>query len=368
MSRINSIDTIRGLSLFFMIYGHMILFWLRPEDEWLKIWLYAFLKPVGATGFLFISGASATLAYKKNQQSEKIPLNTMRNIFLLRAVFILLIGLIFNLGVVLLFEEGHMVDIWSWNALQTIPISLILLWPLLKTSKTLRICIAIVAILLNQVLLNVLTPFNGDGSILGILYHIFFNPSDQYVILSYFGITILGSVVGEILFDLSNVENGDKKTFLLNDKSIFHVLYIGIFILIFSIFYQFPTFLIFNTLSSVLYSIGFVMVLLTVLIIIEVLEVIKTKKSYRYLYYYSYYSFTIFLTHNLLLMLFFQQLNAYLTIWIALFSFIIILGYLFRTMYHKIGIYASVKVGVSILSALIVAKLEKREVRELIAR
>ena len=346
----------------------MILFWLRPEDEWLKIWLYAFLKPVGATGFLFISGASATLAYKKNQQSEKIPLNTMRNIFLLRAVFILLIGLFFNLGVALLFEDGDMAFIWSWNALQTIPISLILLWPFLKTSKTLRICIAIITMLLNQVLLNILTPFKGNGDILGILYHLFYNPSDQYVILSYFGITIIGSVVGEILFDLSNVENGDKKGFLLNDKSIFHVLYIGIFLLIFSIFFQFPNFLIFNTFSSVLYSIGFIMVVLSILIVIEVLEVIKTKKSYRYLYFYSYYSFTIFLTHNLLLMLFFQQLNAYLTIWIALVSFIIILGFLFRTMYHKIGLYGSVKAGLSILSALIVARIEKREVRELITR
>ena len=60
--RIKSIDTLRGLSMFLMVYGHMILFWLRLEDFWLKYWLYAFLQPIGATGFLLISGVSSTLS------------------------------------------------------------------------------------------------------------------------------------------------------------------------------------------------------------------------------------------------------------------------------------------------------------------
>ena len=71
MKRINSVDTIRGLSIWIMVYGHIILFWLRPEDEWLKFWLYAFLQPIGATGFLFISGVSASLAFKKNEHTKK---------------------------------------------------------------------------------------------------------------------------------------------------------------------------------------------------------------------------------------------------------------------------------------------------------
>jgi len=367
MTRINSVDTIRGLSLFFMIYGHMILFWLRPEDQWLKFWLFAFLKPVGATGFLFVSGVSATLAFKNNQFSQKISMTTMKNIYLLRTVFILIIGLFFNLGVAFTFEEGNIAHIWSWNALQTIAISLLLLWPLLQTSKKFRTILAISVILLNQILLNMLTPYKGQGSILGFLYHLLFNPSDQYVILNYFGITLLGSVIGNIISDLSKMNSQEKRAFLFNDMSIIYTFFVGIMIMVFGIWFQFPNFLNYGTLSSFVYSIGFIIAILTMLIIIEVLEVFKTKKSYRYLFFYSYYSFTLFLTHNLLLMLFFQQLDAYFTIWIVIVFFIIVLGYLLRIMYHKIGMYASVKAVLSIISAYIVTKIEKKNIHTILA-
>jgi hypothetical protein len=347
-----------------MVYGHMILFWLRLEDFWLKHWLYAFLQPIGATGFLFISGVSSILAYKTNQQTKKIEMSTMRNIYIVRAILILIIGLLFNFGVAMVFEGGNLTYIWSWNALQTIAISLILTWPFLKTSKVTRITIAIAAIILNQILLNALTPYRGETSIFGIIYHILFNPIDQYVILNYFGIVVIGSVIGDYVYDLKNTENGDKREYLFTNRAIIFSFFLGITILAFGILFLFPTFLIFNTLSSVLYSIGLIMATLSILIVVEVLELIKTKKSYRYLYFYSYYSFTIFLGHNLLLMLFFRMLN-FITIWIVIIIFIAILGWFFRYLYHKAGPKASVKTGISIASTLIVMKLEKRDISKL---
>ena len=157
-----------------MVYGHMLQFWIRPEDFWLKFWLYAFLAPIGATGFLFISGVSSTLAYKNNLQTQKLQMKTMRNIYLLRAFFILIIALFFNFGVTMVFNSGNLADIWNWNALQTISIALLLAWPLLKVSKLFRISIAIMALTLNQILLTSLTPYNGQFNLLGIMYHIFF--------------------------------------------------------------------------------------------------------------------------------------------------------------------------------------------------
>ncbi len=361
MKRINSVDTIRGLSIWFMIYGHIILFWLRPEDHWLKVWLYAFLQPIGATGFLFISGVSASLAFKKNQYTEKVPIVTMRNIYLLRAIFILLIGLVFNFFVAIIFESGNLANIWSWNALQTIAISLLLLWPLLKTSKTFRILLAIIIIIANQILLEMLTPYNGQNNLLGVINHLLFNPYDQYIILNYFGILVIGSVIGDVVFDLSNTDNQQKRDLLYSNKGILYAFFIGIVILVFGLIFQFPSFLYFNSISSILYSIGIIVVALAILIIIEIFEYFKPKKSYKYLYYYSYYSFTIFLGHNLLLMLFFQQLNAYLTIWIAIVVGNVLLGLLFRTMYKKMGPKLSLKAIISIVSFEIVSRFEKRK-------
>ena len=361
MKRINSVDTIRGLSIFFMVYGHIMVFWLRPEDQWLKNWLYAFLQPFGATGFLFISGVSAMLAFRKNQYTNKVSYENMRSMYLLRALFILIIGLIFNYFVAIMFEKGNLADIWSWNALQTIAISLMLTWPLLKTSKTTRILIAISAIIGNQIFLTLLNPYNGQFSLFGFLYYLIFNPTDQYIILNYFGILVIGSVIGDIVFDISNMEYNQRRDLFQNNKGIKYAFFIGASAFFFGIIYQFPTFLAFNSFSSIIYSIGAIIILLFILMIIEEFQIFKPKKSYKYLYFYSYYSFTIFLGHNLLLLLFFQQLNAYLTIWIACVTFIVLLGLLFRTMYVKMGPKLSLKAIISILSFQIVSKYNMKK-------
>jgi hypothetical protein len=342
----------------------MLQFWIRPEDFWLKYWLFAFLAPIGATGFLFISGVSSTLAYKSNQQTQKLSMKTMRNIYLLRAFFILIIALFFNLGVAMVFGGGDIADTWSWNALQTIGASLLLAWPLLKRSKLLRVAVAIIAIVMNQILLTMLSPYGGQPSFLGIVYHILFNPIDTYWILNYYGIVLIGSVMGDYIFDLKNGDQLKKKEFLFSHRSIIYSIVIGISVCIFGVLFFFPNFITFNTISSNLYALGFIIAALAILIMIEILEVIKTKKSYNLLHYYSYYSFTIFLGHNVLLVLFMGQLSAYHTIWIAVVVFNIILGVLLKTMHDKLGIRASVKAGISILSAYLAMKIEKKDMED----
>ncbi|MHA2036940.1 MAG: heparan-alpha-glucosaminide N-acetyltransferase domain-containing protein [Promethearchaeota archaeon] len=364
MKRIKSVDIIRGFSIWIMVYGHMLQFWIRPEDFWLKYWLFAFLAPIGATGFLFISGVSSTLAYKSNQQTQKLSMKTMRNIYLLRAFFILIIALFFNLGVAMVFGGGDIADTWSWNALQTIGASLLLAWPLLKRSKLLRVAVAIIAIVMNQILLTMLSPYGGQPSFLGIVYHILFNPIDTYWILNYYGIVLIGSVMGDYIFDLKNGDQLKKKEFLFSHRSIIYSIVIGISVCIFGVLFFFPNFITFNTISSNLYALGFIIAALAILIMIEILEVIKTKKSYNLLHYYSYYSFTIFLGHNVLLVLFMGQLSAYHTIWIAVVVFNIILGVLLKTMHDKLGIRASVKAGISILSAYLAMKIEKKDMED----
>jgi hypothetical protein len=344
-----------------MVYGHMLEFWIRTEDIWLRDWLYAFLAPIGATGFLFISGVSAILAYKSNQQTQKVRPKTMRNMFLLRGLFILIIALFFNFGVAVVFGGGVLADIWSWNALQTIAISLLLTWPLLKTSKIFRVCIAILVIILNQILLTMLSPYNGQSNLFGIFCHILFNPIEtSYTILNYYGIVLIGSVIGDYMYKLKNGVDMDKKEFLLKNRAMIYSFFIGISISIFGILFLYPNFIIFNSISSVLYALGLIIAFLAILIVIEILELIKTKKSYRFLYFYSYYSFTIFLGHNVLLVLFMKQLNAYWSIWLAVVVFNIILGWLLKTMHNKLGIRASVKAGISILSGFIAMKIEKK--------
>ena len=135
------------------------------------------------------------------------------------------------------------------------------------------------------------------------------------------------------------------------------LLFIGISLIVFGVFFQFPNFLIFNTIPSIASAIGLAITILSSLMLIDVLEKIKTTKSYKYFFYYSYYSFTVFLLHNPLIFLFTQQLNAYFTIWLACAVGIILFGVILRVAYKKLGEKASLKAVISILSFLIATRL-----------
>ena len=357
MKRINSVDTVRGLSMFLMVFGHLIFWWIRPEDAWLQFWLYAFLQPLGATGFLFVSGISAALSFRNYQNiakdSDTISMITIRNIYLLRASFILIIAFIFNAFNALIWGGS----IWEWNALQTIGFSLLLAWPILKTSKLFRILLGISIIIGNQLILDVLLSYKGEASLFGVLFHILFFPLDQYVILIYLGIFIIGSAVGEYIYKINIIEDQIERKYRFKNKLLIQMLLIGISLVVFGVFYQFPNFLIFNTIPSIISAIGLVITILSALMLIEVLEKIKTAKSYKYFFYYSYYSFTVFLLHNPLIFLFREQLNAYFTIWLACAVGIILFGVILRATYMKLEKKASLKAVLSILSFLIATRL-----------
>ena len=369
MRRIKSIDTFRGASIAVMVFGHFLLFWLRPEDAWLQFWLWALLQPLGASGFLFVSGISAALSFKKYQNSVKdsdtISMTTVRNVYILRALFILIIAFIFNTINALLWSGS----IWAWNALQTIGFSLLLAWPLLKTSKLFRIFLGIASIVGNQLLLNLLSSYKGEASLFGILYHLLFFPLDQYLIMNFFGIFIIGSAIGEFIYNINIIEEENKRKYLFKNKLLKQMLLIGISsvvliviidLVLLLVINQFPNFLVFNSISSIIFAMGLLLTIFSILMLIEILEKVKTTKKYTYFFYYSYYSFTLFLLHNPLALLFIQQFN-YITIWLVIIVGLVIFGLILQLTYKKIGKWASLKAVLTMISFLIATRLiEKR--------
>ncbi|GAG95893.1 unnamed protein product, partial [marine sediment metagenome] len=250
--------------------------------------------------------------------------------------------------------------IWAWNVLQTIAVSLLLTWPLLKTSKTIRIVLGIVILVADQCILILLTPYMGQPNMYGVFYHILFNPLDQYIILSFFSVFLIGTVVGDVFFEINNIKNQEERKRAIKYDFIKFSLLIGIILMIFGAIFSFPDFLYHGTFSSMVYSIGTVLVLLSILLYIEEFEVVKTKKSYRFFYYFSFYSFTIYLAHNPLYIIFFRQLNAF-TIWIAIVGTTIFITLLLKGVHKKWGRKASLKTQLAILSLIILNKIEQKE-------
>jgi len=363
MKRYKSIDVARGVAVFGMVFGHILNWWLVPEDYWLYLFIYYALGPIAAGGFLFLSGISGIFAYKKSiimvNESDDFSMTMVRNGYLLRALLLLIIAFLYNIPIAIAIND--LTWIWAWFVLQTIGFSLLMAWPFLKTSKIFRIIFGCFILIVNFIILELLRPYQGQyNNFYGILYHILFNPLDLYPIIPFFVFFLMGTVAGDYLYEINLIEEQDERNYAFKYKFIYPSFIVGICLSVFAILFQFPSFFTYSSFSAIVYGIGIICIIVSVIIWVEEFELIKTKKNYNFFHYYSYYSFTIFLVHNVLYFLFYQSLNA-ITIWIPIVITMFLFTLLLRFTYKKLGPKASLKAGIGILSLIIAIKLEQRK-------
>ena len=352
-----------------MVGGHMLDWWLTAEDYWLFLFLYTFLAPLGAAGFVFISGTVTFLSYQRNmlrpEASDKLFRQKLRNIYIFRALFLLIISFIYNLVGAFTVYGGDIRAIWMWNILQTLSFSFFMAWPLLKTSKILRLILAIIILIVNELILGLVIEHIGQANIYGFIYYILYFPLYLYPILPFFTIFLIGTIVGDLIYNLNLIEDKAERESAFKKKFIYPFILLGSVITICGILYLFPSFLYYSTLSATFYAIGVLFLLISITLGLEEFEIFKLKKSYRFFFYYSYYSFTIYIAHNPLFFLFYRQLTV-ITIWIVLIPAIIIMTILLRYIYIKLGAKASLKVAISIVSFILATKIEKRKKRKIL--
>jgi len=364
MKRIQSIDMIRGFCIFLMVLGHLLDWWIIKPDRWLVFYFFSFLASIAATGFLFVSGFSAVISYKsrakKAENSTDITMTLARNTYIIRAILLLAIGIIYNTAIALAIPDLRW--IWAWNVLQTISISLLLAWPFLRTPKYLRIGLIIGLLVVNELLSPFLLTFSGQLNIYGVLFHIFYHPIEAFTILPYFAIFIIGTVVGDFFFNFTIIEDSEERKDSIKRVFIRVILIIGIIFTSFGIIYRFYDFFYRRTLSAMFYSIGVVLILLVILLYLEEFEKIKPKKRYRFFFYFSFYSFTVYIAHDPLYFIFYRQLNA-INIWLAVIGIFVLITFMLKVMYKKLGIRTSLKAQLGILSLIIANRIEKRKNR-----
>ena len=358
MKRLESIDIFRGLCIFYMTFGHMIEWFILRTDYWLYEIVWNFGAPIGGGGFLLVSGVSAAISYKsrllKASQIEEFNLNTVRNEYLIRALLIFFISTIWNFfGVLFMNLPG----VWLWFVIQTISISLMMAWPLLKTSKVFRIFLCFVTWIANEFILAWLLPYQGQETLLGVLFYFLYNTPDQNIILGYFPFLLMGTVIGETLFEIFNIEDQNERKELLKKKMFIPSMIGGTILVIFGIIYLFPNFNNKQTFSSHMFILGIEFLLISFLIYLKDYGKFKFKKNYKVIYYYSFYSFTIFLSHDLLFFLFPPRFNA-VEIWLYVIPIMILWTLLFRFIYKKYGKYASLKFFVSKIATDLTNKIE----------
>ncbi len=359
MKRIKSIDTIRGWCIFMMVFGHMLSWWVRLEDRWLTSAIHSIFGDIIGTGFLFISGLSAVLFFKsrliKAEASENINKEQVNNEYLFRALLILIVALIFTS--ITAIGTLNPLNIWKWYIPLTIAISLLLAFPTLKTPKWFRILLAVIIWIFHYYILSILLPYQGQIHIFGVLFHILYNSMGLHPILFYFSFFLIGTVVGDVIFEIYLIDNQKERRSQLKKKLLLPLLTIGSILLLIAFLFLFPRFLIHATFASSIYSLGTLFVSFSVLLIFEEYEVLKVEKSYKFFFFYSFYSFTIYFSHNILYFIFLDQLNAF-NFWIAFLGTFILLTLVIRFVYKKYNIKASLKVQIARISLVLVSRME----------
>ncbi|MBA7672222.1 hypothetical protein ES703_80397 [subsurface metagenome] len=331
MKRIKSIDTFRGLCLFLMVWGHMLTWWVRSEDRWLTSAFLSIFGDIVGAGFLFVSGLSAVLFFKsrliKAEASEDINIEHVNNEYLFRALLILIAALIFTS--ITAIGTLNPLNIWKWYIPLTIAISILL-------------------------------PYQGQIHVFGVLFHILYNSMGLHPILFYFSFFLIGTVVGDVIFEIYLIDNQKERRSQLKKKILLPLLTIGSILLLIAFLFLFPSFLLHATFSSTVYSLGTLFVSFSVLLIFEEYEIIKVEKSYRFFLFYSFYSFTIYFSHFILYIVFLNRLNAF-NFWIAFFGTLTLLTLLIRIVYKKYGIKASLKVQIARISLVLVTRMEVKK-------
>ena len=362
MERLKSIDIFRGLCMSWMFLGHLIEWWIRPEYLWVRTFTFFIFDPIGAAGFLFISGVSITLSYRNRlyrvEEIKDLSYSRIKMSYFLRALFLLTIAIIYNTAIAITINQLSW--IWTWFVLMTAAFSLLLIWPLFNLSKITRILIGVIIWFISQYLYLLLSPYQDQLNIQGIFYHFFYNDYSQDPLLMFFSFFLFGTVVGDIMNNINNTTNHEAKRKQLKKKIIVPTSLISLGSISFGILFDFPSFLNRNSLSWQFYAIGINLVVLMILIILEEYNVFKTKKRYRVFFYFSYYSFTVYLGHNFLYFIFYQKLDL-ISIWFAVGFTFLVFSLLLRQIYKKLGWKASLKVVLGKISSKLANKIEENK-------
>ncbi len=367
MTRLKSIDILRGLSMCWMFLGHLEDWWLIGRDNWFNTYTHAIFDVVGSSAFLFVSGLSTAISYrnrvKKAESTEGYDMKSVKYEYFFRNLIIFIIALFYNLSVAITINKLEW--IWSWFILLTIGVCLAIAWPLLNTPKWFRIFVGGVLWVLDIFILEYLAPSQGIPNFNGFLYHILYNPIGLDPILIFFSFFLIGTVVGDVISESFQIKNESERNEFIKNKIIYPSLVIGIILIIIGIILPFPDQkhhyvegfllefpLIFIRGSFIwrIFTLGFLLVLFSLLSCLDLFPFFKTEKSYKFLFYFSYYSLTVYLAHNIMYFLFLNQLTIPMML-ICVGGAVIFWGLMLRAIYNsKWRDTFSVKVNISKLS------------------
>ncbi len=195
-------DILRGLSIFFMLMIHVAKYWSKDSALWLVGLQFLTVNIMGTSQFTYVAGLSFSFSYyshlmKNNSKEHAIKKSLSRTIVLI----ILSFG--YN-GFQVLVVGDEWNGLWAWNILQTIAFCRFLAIFFMSIPKYSRGIIAVIWVFLTELIVNWLLLIYQTDPSAGTVYRIFFNPIHADGILFFFPFFLLGTIFGELIFEISH--------------------------------------------------------------------------------------------------------------------------------------------------------------------
>ncbi len=368
MRRIKSIDAFRGLCMFYMVFMHPINWWILPEDFWLYQLFEAIMEVVGASGFLFVSGLSIALSlrlrWKKAEDDPEYSRKTCFKEHYYRTFIIFVIAIIYNAAAGI-YAWGP-AGLWSWFILLTVAVAYFVGYPLMaKLSKGSRVVLSFILLFITAPVFTVLFALYKVDSIGTVLYHLLFHPWDQDSPLPFLSFFILGTVFGDLFYEIYSIEDEEQQKAQIKKKLIRNLLIYGSILVVFSII---SSIFIFNDPISFLrrksftwcfYTMGWNLLFVGILTYLHEFK-LSQEWEHPFFFYLSYYSLTVYLAHNAIALIFWRSLN-FIIIWVPIAIWLFLLWLLLDRAYKKFGRKISLKYGVSKLAVYLSKEKERKE-------
>ncbi len=209
--RLSAIDRCRGYSIFYMVLGHSIMYWLLPQEQYIVGFGILGLEIMGANAFILISGMSMSLSY--NGYARKIRAvsrdNVQREVWLSRMQIwtrtAWIAGLSFIANIVGTGNFGHSA-IWIWLVLQAIWVARSLCYPFLQLPAFSRFLIGIAFFFLADSL-RMWSLVNAP-----LIYQILFFDPTMNPAFPFLGFFFIGSALGSWLDQWTQIKLGGKKS------------------------------------------------------------------------------------------------------------------------------------------------------------
>ncbi|TFG24298.1 MAG: DUF1624 domain-containing protein [Promethearchaeota archaeon] len=361
--RIKTLDIARGLIILGMVWVHLRTWWLRKEDAWFNDISRLLIDKIFGPAFIWLSGVSLILWYRnasiKAKELENYNARIMKKEYYFRALILLVIAFSYNIVVALVIYD--ITWIWAWFILLALAFSMLMSYPFFKTSKLFRLIYSFIIIIINQIIITILWSYEGQLNIYGILFHLLYYPLFLYPVLVSYAFYILGTVFGDLLFEVFQIEDIAKRRLALRNKIVIPSFIIGIVILILGVIFIGELFWIDYPFAWVPFSISIIIIAVSILLTIEGYGYFDTKKSYKFSYYFSYYSLTVYLGHNVLFFLFYGQLSIFY-FFIAFFITSALMGLALRAIHKRWRSKFSIKVQMGKMAIFLACKLENIDV------